>query len=337
MWVFFLTFLVIAFFCFQDIREKDLIFLLLGFTLVIVAVFFGQNSKDHSTYITVYEEIIANKVKSPLSLVLISKFVYNFFKDPFFLFLIYASLGVSLKVLAIKSLTDLWFFSLLIYFSYYFFLHDVTQLKAGVASAFFLLSIPAIYEKSLFRFLIFSVIAAFFHFSALILLPFFFIKKDKIQSWYFFLIPVGFIFYFFHINFTSLISLLDIEIILLKYEQYSSLGKMHKINIFNALMIARYIFCAILLWKWKYLTMINKYAPILIKIYIISCFIFIIFSDMPVVSFRLSELVAIVEIILVPFIIYLFNIRVLGKVVVGIIAVFFLFLALFYLKLAGNY
>jgi hypothetical protein len=305
--------------------------------LVLIAGFSGPISQDYNNYISSYNEVISGRYRTDISFIVISKIVNLVFKNLFYLFLIYAILGVSLKINAIKKLSQFWFFSILIYFSYSFLLHEMTQIRAGVSSAFVLLSIPSIYEKKLKSFLLYAGAAIIFHYSALVLLPLYFLKGEKIQIWYFFLIPIGYLLYFIHANIASLIQFINVDIISSKYAEYKTLSGTHSINIFNALMLSRYVLCAILLWKWKFLREKNPYALILIKFYIISCFIFIALADIPGVAFRLSELLAIVEIILIPFIIYLFKIRLLGKLAVGMIGFFFLCLVLLYQKLVTGY
>lgn len=337
MWFYFLLFFVLLFFCYFNFKHKETIFLFLGLLLILIAGFCGSISRDHDSYISDFNLIINGKLTHPLSLLIISEIVNKIFHNSLYLFLVYAILGVFLKIIAIKRLTEFWFFSLLIYFSYYFFLHELTQIKAGVSAAFILLSIPSIYEKKLKSFLIYIALAVFFHISALVVLPLYFIKNNKMPLWYFLLIPVGYILFFTHTNTSSLINLIDIDVIRTKYALYKSLNTVDKINIFNVLMLSRYVFCGLLLWKWKFLSEKNVYSVILIKFYILSCFIFISFADIPGIAFRLSELLAIVEIIILPYFIYLFRIKLLGKLVVGLIGFLFLCLVLLYTKLVQGY
>jgi hypothetical protein len=250
---------------------------------------------------------------------------------------VYASLGVLLKAIAIRKLTEFWFFSILIYFSFYFFLHEMTQLRAGVASALILLSIPAIYDRKVWQFIVIAGFAFFFHFSAIALLPLYFLNRNKIQIWYYFLIPVGYILYFTNSNIASLVHLINIDIVNLKFSLYKQNFGAQRINIFNILMISRYIFSFLLLWKWKLLQEKNSYSVLLIEIYIISCFIFIALADIPVIAFRVSELLSIVEIILIPTLINIFTRPLYGKLLVGVIGFMFLCFILFYEKLVIGY
>ena len=64
-------------------------------------------------------------------------------------FLIFAIIGVSLKILAINRLSSMPFLSLLAYICLYFVLHEMTQIRAGVASGIFLLAIQDIVNRNL--------------------------------------------------------------------------------------------------------------------------------------------------------------------------------------------
>lgn len=174
MWLYFVIFFIIAFFCYVDIKQKNIVVLALTILLILIAGFSGPISQDYNNYISSYNEVINGRYRTDFSFIVISKIVHLIFNNPLYLFLIYAILGVSLKISAIKKLSQFWFFSILIYFSYSFLLHEMTQIRAGVASAFVLLSIPSIYEKKLKSFLLYAGVAIFFHYSALVLLPFYF-------------------------------------------------------------------------------------------------------------------------------------------------------------------
>jgi hypothetical protein len=333
MWFYFLVFSLISFFCYTNIKQKEVIFWFLVALLICVAGFSGNVSRDHAYYLLGYKNVLNGKYVGEYSFKLIVLLVNKLFHNSLYLFLIYAILGVTLKAIAIKRLTKFWFFSLLIYFSFYFFLHEMTQLRAGVASAIILLSIPAIYNRKIWQFLLIAFLAFFFHFSALALFPLYFLSRNKIQIWFYLLIPIGYLLYFTNANLVSLVHIINIDIVNLKFALYKQNFGTQRINIFNLLMIARYIFCALLLWKWKLLQEKNNYSVLLIKIYIISCFIFIALADIPIIAFRVSELLAIVEIVLIPLLIQLFTIRLHGKILVVAIGFLFLCFILFYDKI----
>lgn len=63
--------------------------------------------------------------------------------------MIYAILGVTLKLIAIRRYSLLPIFSIFTYISMYFILHEMTQIRAGVATAIFLFALEDIKDRNL--------------------------------------------------------------------------------------------------------------------------------------------------------------------------------------------
>ena len=100
----------------------------------------------------------------------------------------------------------------------------MTQIRVGVAAGFFLLALKPLAERQFKKFILYILIASFFHYSAIILFPFWFItnKKFNKKEWYFYLslIPLGYLFTTFTYN---ILIYIPIENIRLKLEMYKSL------------------------------------------------------------------------------------------------------------------
>lgn len=338
MWFYLLIFSIICFFCFVNFKQKEIILLALVVLLILIAGFRGNIDRDYLLYINMYETCLDGVYTGEISFYILSLLVYQLFENPFYLFFIYAILGVSLKILSIKKLSEFWFCSILVYFSLYFLLHEMTQIRIGVASGFILLSIPSIYEKNFKSFILYMTAAVLFHYSALIVIPFYFLNKDKISRVFYFLIPLAFVMHFLNINITSFIQLIKIHHFTAKFIAYKALAELDdRINLFNAIQLMRYLFIIILLWKWKFFAEKNKYAVLLIKFYIISCFLLIVLADIPAIAFRFSEIFAIVEFIIIPLFIYLFKTKTQGAIIVSFIALSIMANVLFYEKLLSAY
>jgi len=287
-------------------------------------------SKDYVNYEIMFNNALNNIITNEISFFLISKIISVFSQSVWFVFIVYAFLSVTIKFHAIKKLSQFFFPSLLVYYSYYFFLHEITQIRAAVSASFILMCIIEIVKSDFKKFLLFSILASFFHYSAIIILPFYFLKRNKIQNFYYFLVPVGFIIFLTGYNLTSLIGLIDIQYIKIKYETYLKMASFEKINVFNVTEIFRYIFCYLLLWKWKYIYEKTPYAVIVIKIYIFSVFSLLAFADIPTIAFRISELLGITEIIAIPYLIYLVKYEAFKKIITPAISFYFLFIVIVY-------
>ena len=220
-------------------------------------------------------------------------------------FITYAILGVFFKLYGIKKLSLLPLLSIFIYISYYFILHEMTQIRVGVACGIFLLAIPDIFNRNLKAYLLKTILATLFHYSAIAMVSMYFINPTKLNKKFYLAIPLlGLVFAFVpYIGKTLLNILIPLFPSILShklsiYQQLTELGvgNFNKINLFNLYYTSitiLYLFFVLNYSKFK-----SKYDLILIKILGWAIFVWYFFSFMPVLSFRVSEFLGIVIIIL---------------------------------------
>ena len=290
--------------------------------------------RDYHVYLFYWQ---LRQVNVEISFVILKNFLKNYLNLPFATLLItYAILGVTTKLIGIKRISPFFYLSCLVYFSHYYLLHELTQIRAGVATGFFLISLYYLYERNAKCFIFFILCAGFFHYSAFIALPLWFIRKDAKNIYiYTLLIPIG---YILHFTGGDVFSSIPIPYIQDKAEVYQqlqdlSIGDADKINVFNYMFLSKIGILLILLLNAKKIYLHNKYIYLLLKIYAISLAAFPGLSAVPASAFRVQEFLGIVEIILVPMIVYLFRMRIIGYLVVIIIALGYLMLNLYYNKL----
>ena len=180
--LFFFFFLaVVATYCsFPTYNKRLKIYVLFGIGLILVAIFKdGSNMPDYQEFIDNIEgNIVADiNIKEPAFFAI--KWLADFCPDYRVLIglFLYAIFGVTLKLIAIKQLTEFWFIALAVFISHYYMLHDLIQIRAGVASAFLLLCIKPLYERNGKRFLLWTLIAFLFHYSAIIIFLYTFISE----------------------------------------------------------------------------------------------------------------------------------------------------------------
>ncbi|RDC54245.1 EpsG family protein [Pedobacter chinensis] len=290
---------------------KESLFFVLGLILMVIAAFRGEGvDRDYTTYIELYHTSVY-EINIEVFFLLIASIVRNlFFDNVLFLFLIYAMIGVGLKFFAIHELTSLWFLSVLIYISNFYMLHEMTQIRAGAASGILLLCIKPIYERNFKLFLILVILGVCFHYSAIVIIPLYFINSNKSNMLrYLLLVPIAYVLYFLRITLSTVLATLPIPAIQSKVIAYNALmasGEMTEINIFNFLFLFKIILCFFLIWRLQSIAAKNKYFIILLKIYIIALSTFVLFSDFPTLAFRITELLQVVEVILIPLIVYAF-------------------------------
>lgn len=311
----------------------------IGIILICIAGLRNGNVvHDYKEYLNIYSNIEDyNTIEC--SFRLIRYFVKTWFNHPIGLFIIYAILGVVLKLKAICQLSSLYFLSVIIYISNSFLLHELTQIRVGVAAGFFLLALKPLAERRFKKFILYILLASFFHYSALILFAFWFITNKKInkKEWYFylFLIPLGYLFGTFTYN---ILIYIPIESIRLKLEMYKSLKESGAVgfseaNLFNPYFLFKCVIYYFLCFRYQYLEKCNEYFSLLLKIYGFSLFVFPAFSFIPIVGYRLSELAGCVDILLYPLLIYCFNPKVIAKGIVISIGLLLLLVNIFHKQL----
>lgn len=312
-----------------------------GVLLVFILAFRGEGvDRDYGNYENIFflnsdQNSGSWSILIEPSFILISKLIQTFFNNNVIvLFVIYAFLGVSIKMYAIKQLSQFWALSLLLYLSYSFTLHDMTQIRAGVASGFILLCIKPLYERKLVNFLALSICATLFHYSAIIVLFLWFLNPQKINvKIYGLIIILAYLFYLFSSIYISEIlkyipiSLLQNKILAYEYDNEGSL------NVFNVWQIMRILLSFLFLWNIKQIQEKNKYGILLLKLYIFSTSSYVLLAANPSFAGRISDLFAISDIVMVPCILYFIKPNSLAKIIVISIAFSYLFLNLFFNKI----
>ncbi len=242
-------------------------------------------------------------------------------------FVVYAILGVTLKIKGIKSLSTIVSLSLLIYVSNYYMLHELTQIRAGVATALFLISIVYIFERNLKLFLFFVIIAGFFHYSAFMALPLWFVKPySRNLKYYTILIVIGFAFLLLKIDLIADVPIPYVQNRIKIYILLTESAEDHEgaVDFLNPRFFFKMaIFFVLLLFRHK-IAPKNKYFYLLLKIYAISLFVFMTFSKIPALSYRMQTFFGTVDIILIPMLAYIFKNKFLGYILVIAIAIAFL-------------
>lgn len=267
----------------------------------------------------------------------ISSFVHYAFHDIRYLFVIYAFLGVFLKYLAINSLTPLLLLSLAIYIGKVYGLYDLNAIRASVSASLLLFCIQPLSKREPLKFFPLVVLAILFHYSAFLFLPLWFLSNEELTFKSKFImgsiIPIAYLFCFLNLN---LVELIPIPLIQRKLDAYALAETMGKedssgVNIFNLVQLGRCTLFYYLLYFYDTLKLKVQSLSIMMKILLISIILLPLFSFTSILSLRSASLFAVVDIILFPLIYYTIKPRVVGKVIVVLIATFFLF---FYLYMA---
>ena len=317
-------------------RTKFNALLLLGVFMALVAGLRPDDiDHDYVTYVEMYERSFA--IDTEITFLIIASFVELFFDNVVVVFLIYAIISLSVHISGVKKLTSLYFLSLLVYISNYYLLHEMNQIRVGVASGFFMVALYYLGEADKRKYLLYALFATLFHYTACVLFLFAFFdgKPFKKLQYYFYLliIPAAYVIYFLHISVITSIPIPYFEEKMRVYQiAQAGGGVWNEINVFNLVLLTKIAMTLFLLWKSSLVYEYNKYVYLLLKIEVVSIAAWIVLHEMPVVAMRMSELLGVVEIVLFPLLFYTVKPAWMGKVVVITVAGVLLFISLFYNK-----
>lgn len=227
---------------------------------------------------------------------------YSFFIFSLFTFTFY------LKYRTIIKYSPDIFLSLIIYFFTIFLVFDLNAIRQGIATSIVLISISAILNKKLRLFILLILIASFFHLSAIIFLPFYWIAKFNISK-KIILILIG----------ISLILAIPIRIIIengvladfllkMKYfSQYSAyinnkiLGR--DVSLLSIAVFQRVFIFSLFYFYFDKLKVREDLKILLINGYLAAILIFIFLSFSSELSFRISFYYKSLEILMIPIIV----------------------------------
>jgi len=218
---------------------------------------------------------------------------------------------------SINRYSNLKITSTLIYFSLLFFLLDLNLMRQMLAVNIFFYSIKYIYEKKMWKYLAFVILAFTFHWSAIFFLPLYFILNHKFSSKFIYLLSLTFILFFvFQVKTGDLLytltnNLLGSSEITNKVNFYTTQNLYSVNRVLNFGFISNVlIFIATMLHREKLETSIS-YFNILLNLMILQLFFYFVTYEYIELSGRLRFYTLISYIVILPGFIqiykYLFN------------------------------
>ena len=307
----------------QNAKKLSWLLAFIWLMLTLIATFRSEDMPDIEAYLWFWDGWGSERFE--IGFATITDVLRTFTTNKYWFLFVFAALSIGLKITAICRISPLIWASLLIYMGNFFILHDMIQMRCAVASGLLLHALYYLCNHRLKYFFIITGIAILFHYSAIVALPLYFLNIEKCNKWFY--ICLILISYFF-IGITPLlgriIQYIPIEGIKLLWFSYEdTIGE--KLNVFNSIHLLRILVCFFLLSRIEGVAALNKYAILLVKIYAISLTLFVVLSDMPTAAIRISEFYQIVEILLVPMLMYAIKIKVFSRMSVFMISAFFLF------------
>ncbi len=318
----------------NNISKNTLYLIVIGIILILIAglrpIGIDGDSLNYASVLGVHLEN-ANFIDKEPMFWLINEFnhlVFNSEVQTFFL--LFAILGVSLKLYAIKKLALYPLMSVLIYISFYFILHEMTQIRVGVSIALIYLSIPFIINRELFKFIFILLIATLFHYSSIIFFLLYFIVNINFGKMIYYLLPIiGLVLSllnFGEILVQSIVPYLP-DILSIKLEIYMSKmeqGKMKLVNPVNFGNLLLIIVYYINLYKTNFNDSDNQINIILIKMLSMGFLILFAFSYLEVFAYRMSNFLFFSIVFLIPNILSFFK----QKIIIIAFTLLYLFYSL---------
>lgn len=220
-----------------------------------------------------------------------------------YFYLVYVGLALAFKLGAMYRQSYLPLMSLLVYLSVYFPLHEYTQVRAGVASAIMLLSMPLIASKRYFYWGLFFFCALMFHWSSVVFLLSFLIIVFVPLRVIYWLPPVGVALVFVSSGVKLLVDWIFSLNPFLDVYYATHAGHMEAFNTFNVLFLMNVVWW-LLIWFFTPPKVLfgNRNFSVLYSVFSISIFQYLLTSslNLPVISIRLYELLNIVLVVLIP-------------------------------------
>ena len=310
------------------------LYILLGVVLILVAGF-REIGIDPDSINYEYSFLHYNSGSQSItdyvefSFIWISAIINQFTNDVHALFVVYAVLGLGLKFVAFRRLTEFWFLPVLVYLGDYYITHEMMQIRTGVLSGLFLLAIYYQVEHRKMMACLLILIGSCFHYSGFILLPLLFLSSDymsrKKRLLWVSALPISYVIFFLGVG---ILMSLDIPLIGAKLAAYQASEEQGRgtgyVNVFRPLHLFTIALMLYLLCFYDTIVEKSKYFTLLFKIFIIGLCSYQVFGFLPVLAQRVNMLLLVVTIPLFTYIYY--TIRPVWAAILTIIFIAFIYL-----------
>lgn len=253
------------------------------------------------------------------------------------LFLTIAFLSVGITSYNYSKYSKYIFLSLLLFFVHTYLYRDMTQIRAGVAAAIGLFLISQIDKREHLKVFFTLLIASTFHIASFSLLTVYLLSFIKLTR------KIVVLCFFLSVFFGLLgISQIILGIIpgsgflaMKLYSYTANEGYLSAISLFDITNIKNSFILLLIVLFWDKLKKTIPYFKTVMLFYLLAVFIRIAFYDLGVLAARISTFFGIVEVIIIPYFIFLFR----QKIVISFLIIFYAFLMLYlnlFIKIGRN-
>ncbi len=300
----------------SEARKKYIYLSLLPVFIIIAAIISSSYSRDSVGYISYFNayastgwgRLFTEMFGRELFFLILSKTIYSLGISIYFLFLVYAVISLSITFYLIdKHSKDKWL-SLAYFCSYFFILHDCTQIRFGLAVAFVYVGLQYLAENKKLIFIGIVILSAvLFHNAILIFIIMLFFTSKKSLYWLLGMVAAAVLFY--QINLNSLMlhsvgSIIDYfgihgtRLNSLYRQIREPTGGLH-LGIFSWHGLMIYFFSIVL---FRYRNKFNDYERLCYNAFMLSIFYWVFLKDAMDLQVRFNDAFGFSFIFLIPYV-----------------------------------
>lgn len=277
--------------------QKILSLVTLCIAMICIATFKPMTTADSTSYEYYFyyndDELI--ELATEPTYIYLSRLVLAMGGEVIIIFFIYAILAIPLKLTALWKCTPYVFTALIVYVGIYFPLHDVVQIRCGVAAGFLMWTLVPLAKRQYLLAIGLTLCATLFHYSSLAFLPVILVGNFRINKYWKCLlgatVPICLVLYLLHYDVLSLAPNSVIEGKVDLYKEMSEAGDWDMyIPYKQVTFLAEFILLYVFLFYYDTIEQHCIYAPILIKILVMEMAFITLFAGIPVLGGRLHDL-----------------------------------------------
>lgn len=299
-----LFFLMICCYC-----ENNKAFFYTGIVILfILAILRGEGvDRDYETYISIYGYLINGEPYTIEPTFILAAYISHYLTgSPVLIFFVFALIAIYYKSKFIITFSPYICLSLLIYYSNFYFVHELTQIRIGAASAIGFYAIKYLVKNEQRKFIILVLFSSLFHFSMVILLITLLFDKRKINIYYiltiYCLIIAGYLLIYLNISPLRVLQYIPISVLREKlaiYTYQTENGMIEPVNVTSIMQLVR--LCVITFIFANSRKFENNTPMVLLsKLYSLSPVCLVLFSSLPAFAIRVSELYSVADIVVLP-------------------------------------
>lgn len=323
---------------------------------IFLALFIGLRdipvSRDYESYLKTFNVVIhggSNDGQGVLPLfepgfTLIVIACYKLFdsNQAIAVMLVFGTISIALKIFVFRKISFNPLLVLLLYYSHFFLIQEMTQIRYGMACSLFFLALYYYLQDKKLITLFFIFLAVLFHNSAIIFPFLFLLRKDKLNKWLFVgMLVSAVILGLARIPFLSLVvPVVDLNTVsskLTTYAEFAEKGYYEKVRFFNVINAINILLTASILFLYIKNKIEDERLVLFLKINIFSIFIFGLLIDVPSIATRTSEIFGAVSPLLFAYGARLFPFGKFNIFILIVVAALYLYVNIFYGNLLNPY